>query len=1466
MPNRRGLSNKDKNILVKPTTQENNFGVVGDYAILNVYDSNEELYDGYVLSYENFILNQNKINLDIGQHLRDNFITDDSWRVEYIFYRPIAGSNETLFIDKNLKIIQHEIESKIVGGKRVFTSAANPSIIVNPVEDKYIISKLSKDRTEIEIRPQQIKNSGYVDRLFELHGTVKYTPTPGPNTNTGISFNSTTGQDDDNSMEFEKVSGDSGFSDKMIGATITIPDVYRVLVPTGNPNPHSNFLPNSRFDVAGNDATLLPSFFNQPDSPYIHTNGYQYIWKFVAVQSNDGHNDSYFEWDADLNYQPQKHEETRPYVATITAVNSSTKIVTDKSWYNRSEELDGELLSTFPKPPHRFKNLEVEYTVNDLTDLTTYMTVGDVSYLITNVHMDKENDRIYVKSYSPLEKSISESDLVFFVIELISPFEEKIKIVPFDQDVELNDSVFLALPNMDGEDIPIDRRGTIFKSYENLVGSNATVRQEIEDKLVSGSLLDVKVNVDYQKRLTSIDEYNDNGFGNFINFSSVEERLTNFKYKLDLIENYTSQSGVFTNVSSGEGMQSDYDTKVTQVKNSFDAYEYYLYHESSSYVSSSAGEFHDTSWPKENSSSPYTLSPTTASVASTWYDTMIESASLYDQMNDNRLVNNLPGHVRYDGEGKTFITFMDMIGQQFDETWIYLKHFTDINDRRNKLSKGISKDIVKHVAKSSGLQVVHGNDLLNLSEYLLGKDIDDGSQTYEKAQEEVTEEIWKRILANLPFFQRTKGTTRAIKGLLNCYGIPSTILRVREYGGPEYDGLDISYDRIRKFTYALDYRGTQYIEHLWTTDNTSGRYPETVEFRFRTPTRRNQTIIQKGNDWAISLLDGGITNKGKLKFQLTGSSDKFFVTSSTQQFYNDEMWSVMLTRKSGSTSGDGLDTDNTGQSIKYELVAKQYDATRFKINYQTSASFTTSSADLNGAFTSSANVYLGGSGSAFDGNNFTGSLMEYRLWTEPLSQSKFDNHVRAPKAYNGNTTSSHADNLVYRNTFDENIDLSGNYVSNSVDNRTYSARSGSQSGYSANLYRSINEVEEMKIPNIGASRRNSNKIRIEGGYLTGSLAPDVTLQKSSFDFAPVDSNKLGVYFSPTDIIDKDIIYSLADVNYDDYIGDPRDQYRREYRGLKEAQQAYWKKYSSSNNFWDYLRILKHYDSGIFKQIKSLIPARANATLGVLVEPNILNRSKEIIGDTPEYESLYYENAGEFDNGVLVTRGTEPYVSQSSAKSTINVTGEYPYHEGESKLNLFIPESGSIGTLAMPSRYRLNERIENDAWLNSYATASITKGDVEKTFKEVLNPVITGSRYSEKNYIYKYYFHSDASASRHPTVGINPMHIGAMSGSADGLHLMPRYFQSSVASQNPLFGHYSHSLELTDRVSLAADSVLFRAFYKGMTFGADQDHPDYPAVEITITSPTRFVSKEPGESRLVEDDKLKPKDTGFMKGE
>ena len=48
------------------------------------------------------------------------------------------------------------------------------------------------------------------------------------------------------------------------------------------------------------------------------------------------------------------------------------------------------------------------------------------------------------------------------------------------------------------------------------------------------------------------------------------------------------------------------------------------------------------------------------------------------------------------------------------------------------------------------MNLYSGNDLLTLPTYLLGKDTD-GSDLYESPQEQVTEKIWKRILAKPTF-------------------------------------------------------------------------------------------------------------------------------------------------------------------------------------------------------------------------------------------------------------------------------------------------------------------------------------------------------------------------------------------------------------------------------------------------------------------------------------------------------------------------------------------------------------------------------------------------------------------------------------------------------------------------------------------------------------------------------------------
>ena len=726
-----------------------------------------------------------------------------------------------------------------------------------------------------------------------------------------------------------------------------------------------------------------------------------------------------------------------------------------------------------------------------------------------------------------------------------------------------------------------------------------------------------------------------------------------------------------------------------------------------------------------------------------------------------------------------------------------------------------------------------GNDLLILPTYLLGKNAD-GTDLFESPQEEITEKIWKRILANLPFFIKAKGTERAVKGLLNCYGIPSTMLRVREYGGPD-KGTRVNFEIKRKFTKALDFDSEQFIKSAWTGSTTDELKPSTIEFRFRTPSSSNQVLLQKDNDFAIALQDNGSTDEyGHLKFQISASGfdQGAYITSSELPFYNDEFWSVMLTRKD--TDGNEFTHDNALSQSVYELTTKQYDSTRQKILYTASASLQSHTSSLatdvnnitgsrlNAAFTSSGFVYLGGQNSGF-GGQFSGSLMEYRLWGEPLSQSVFDNHVRAPKTYNGNFYSSSYDELLLRLPLDENINLTGSNTALTASNLAHNKNlynipngliTGSAiSNFADNSYRSVVDQEKFKVPDVGPRRRNATKIRIEDSTIektpsnSGSLFVDRRTEKSSDDFAPIDSNQLGIYFSPVDVVNEDIMYSIADFNFDDFIGDPRDENKFQYKDLTHLRNEYFKRYTNTNNFFDYLRILSFYDKSVFDSVRSLIPARAQADLGVLIEPNLLERSKQVVGRGVEFDNRYFENANHFEDGIQVTRFIE-----SGSDNYFKSSGEYTTYNGE--INAAFFDTGSaLGFLGIPSLVKLNQIDKRSVFGSLYATSSITLGPTDQIFTETLQPNITGSRLSEKNEVEQFFYSSSFSASIGPTLA------------------------------------YSSSFLESDVSSMAETTNLFRAFVQGTLLTRDNTIDGGEPVEITEVAPTVLKTQDSDTSKL-----------------
>ena len=340
-----------------------------------------------------------------------------------------------------------------------------------------------------------------------------------------------------------------------------------------------------------------------------------------------------------------------------------------------------------------------------------------------------------------------------------------------------------------------------------------------------------------------------------------------------------------------------------------------------------------------------------------------------------------------------------MIGQHFDHIWEYINALSDTYDRRDKLDEGLSKELLYNVAQSLGWNLNDGKDLIDLPRFALGKEVSGSSYSdYSNISErDISREIWGRIVNNMPFFLKNKGTIRSIKGLINIYGIPSTILRVKEYGGPNVPDNDTPQFEIkRKFTKALDFRGGQSVKTTWSDDGSTSRKPDTIEFRFRAATGSNQILVEKkdsnNQDFFIRLKDNSsVDNYGFVSFMLSGSAVGIDqgqykeITSSALPVYDGDFYSVMVRRLVGS--------DSTPVSQSYELNVGKYDSSRSKIHlYSTSTMDVTqaASSSFNNAWTGSGDIFIGGQATVTGvGARFSGSIMEYRHWTEVLNTGSF---------------------------------------------------------------------------------------------------------------------------------------------------------------------------------------------------------------------------------------------------------------------------------------------------------------------------------------------------------------------------------------------------------------------------------------------------------------------------------------------
>ena len=579
------------------------------------------------------------------------------------------------------------------------------------------------------------------------------------------------------------------------------------------------------------------------------------------------------------------------------------------------------------------------------------------------------------------------------------------------------------------------------------------------------------------------------------------------------------------------------------------------------------------------------------------------------------------------------------------------------------------------------------------------------NETYEN----ITTEIWKRILNNLPYLYKTKGTIRGLKALITCYGIPSTILYVKEYGGPDLNTAsmeNVNTYKFDNFTTVLPFYASQSINLDWTTSSLYSRYPSTLQIRFATTasTYTNlgpMSLVEVPNSWSLEVKPTGSNGFGIITFKLNAGISYISASTTAIPIYDNKYTFINLQRESAS--------DGAIDQI-FNIDAKKY--LYGSILYHSTASLSTVAAQ-NAAWRSPGTLVIGGSGSSF-ANPFYGKIDEFRLWETPLIKHVIDTHVKFPESYLGNTLTGSYVDLLLRFAMDDPINMASFQTSSFINNAAsqgYPIKNLKIFGWSnAPDFPYSFETDEYEGEahslNIGISRHSNNKVRIESGSLIRPLSSLYTSEVGQYDTAQIDSNKLGIYFSPTDLINEDIIKTLAVSDIGDLIGNPGAIYSESYSDLTALSNLYWKLGSNRISTFDYLKYIKYYDPSLFDHIREFIPARCQSVLGVMYEPNALERSKvKYIKPTISYPD--YSDTIQMVKYNLTSSVNDYFVSISMDENILNNSFNFE------KVNIYtiIDMSNNYSGVSGSVYYMINPVVDFDhsiVSITDYVKTSLTQ--------------------------------------------------------------------------------------------------------------------------------------------------------------
>jgi hypothetical protein len=158
------------------------------------------------------------------------------------------------------------------------------------------------------------------------------------------------------------------------------------------------------------------------------------------------------------------------------------------------------------------------------------------------------------------------------------------------------------------------------------------------------------------------------------------------------------------------------------------------------------------------------------------------SGSNFDRQNDSLIFNLFPG--KFSQGSQSFQNFALILARFFDRIKLYIKQLPNLRKVDYSEYDSAPDDLLEDVAALYGWKLDGNFSTVDAFKYFLGRDISPGPQanvSLDTRLADIKSRFWRRVLQNLMYLYKTKGTRESVEALLRIYGVNNGFVRLKEY-------------------------------------------------------------------------------------------------------------------------------------------------------------------------------------------------------------------------------------------------------------------------------------------------------------------------------------------------------------------------------------------------------------------------------------------------------------------------------------------------------------------------------------------------------------------------------------------------------------------------------------------------------------------------------------------------------------